>query len=403
MRSGSGPEGSKTGSSATGVDIGTGKYRFTADHHEEVRELDDLAEDLKKSALDIGVDSWERCRSGSFFQVDHSVVFSRARESGLEVTSITEAAKRYDWLDDYRWSAVRSDADSYTLQAAAKPHHGLFVRARKGSNVEFPLQACFFMTQDGLAQNVHNVIIAEEGSKLHIITGCGSALAVREGLHVGITEYFIKPGATLTYTMIHSWGKGMTVRPRSAAVVEERGVFISNYVSMKPVSSLQTDPLITCAGRNATVRTNSILLAPEGTELDVGARVVLQKQECRAEIVSRAITTGGDITARGRVTAEVEKVKAHLECRGLILSGGGSIHAVPELEGLARDVDLSHEAAVGRIDEEQITYLMARGLTEDEATAAIVRGFLDVRMDGLPQHLADRIRNAIDTADIKGL
>jgi Fe-S cluster assembly scaffold protein SufB len=331
------------------------------------------------------------------------VVFSRARELGLEVMNITEAAGKYNWLSDYCWNVLSPDSDCYTTQAASRPHHGLFVRVMAGSKIEFPLQACFYMARDGLAQNVHNVVISEEGSEIHIITGCGSAISVKEGLHVGITEFYVKPGATLTYTMIHSWGRGMSVRPRSAAVVEDNGVFISNYISMKPVKTLQMDPLIICAGRNSTVRSNNILLAPDGTDLDVGAGVVLQKCGCRAEIVSRAITTGGTITARGHIKAMVDHVKAHLDCRGLLLSGGGCIHAIPELEGLAKDVDLTHEAAVGRISEDQVNYLMARGLTEGEATAAIVRGFLDVRIEGLPQNLADRIREAVDTADIKGL
>jgi Fe-S cluster assembly scaffold protein SufB len=389
--------------SSLGPDIDLEDYKVRARGHRKVKQLADLPENLKEPALDVGVDAGEECRAGSFFQVDHSVVFSKAYDKGLQILSISEAARKYDWLDDYRWSALSPATDKYTAQAVLRPNHGYFIRALPGTRVEFPLQACLFMTQDGLAQNVHNVIVAEEGSELHIITGCGSAPTVRKGLHVGITEFYVKQNATMTFTMIHSWGKGMSVRPRSAAVVEANGVFISNYVSMKPVKTLQMYPVVTCVGENATVRMNSILLAPYGTDLDVGMRVFLKERGCRAEIVSRAITTGGTINARGHLVGTVPGIRAHLECRGLILSEGGKVHAIPELEGQVEGVDLSHEAAVGRIAEEQITYLMARGLTEDEATAAIVRGFLDVRMEGLPRRLADQVREAIDMASIKGL
>jgi Fe-S cluster assembly scaffold protein SufB len=195
--------------------------------------------------------------------------------------------------------------------------------------------------------------------------------------------------------MIHSWAEDMVVRPRSAAVVEEDGVFLSNYVCMKPVRSLQMFPTVTCAGENATVRFNNILLAPAGSEMDVGSQVLLKARGSRAEVISRAITKGGSIIARGRLVGEVPEVKAHLECRGLILADEGHIHAVPELEGRVKNVDMSHEAAVGKIAEEEIEYLMARGLTADEATAAIVRGFLDVEVKDLPPGLEQEMKRAV--------
>jgi Fe-S cluster assembly scaffold protein SufB len=127
----------------------------------------------------------------------------------------------------------------------------------------------------------------------------------------------------------------------------------------------------------------------------VGSRVFLSSKGSKAEVVTRAISEGGDIVARGHLIGEVPHIKAHLECRGLILSEEGRIHAVPELEGKVSDIDLSHEAAVGKIAADEIQYLMARGLTSEEATAAIVRGFLDIKIKGLPEHLEGEIKKAI--------
>ena len=132
--------------------------------------------------------------------------------------------------------------------------------------------------------------------------------------------------------------------------------------------------------------------------MDIGGRLILSGKDTRGEIISRAITTGGDIIARGHLIGNVPGVKGHLECKGLIL-GGGRIQAVPELDGNAEELELSHEAAVGRINRDEIEYLMARGLSEDEAISVIVRGFLHVDIEGLPAELQEEIERNIQMAD----
>jgi Fe-S cluster assembly scaffold protein SufB len=384
---------------ALGPDIDLSAYPQQAADHDEIRKLSGLTDEVKERAFAVGIDAEEACRSGSFFQMDHSVILASARQIGLEVMSTTEALKKYEWLRDYWWKAVEVDADKYTAQAELRQQHGYFLRALPGAKAEFPLQACLYMTRQGMAQNVHNIIIAEEGSELHIITGCTTAQDVKSGLHVGVSEFYIKKNAKVTFTMIHNWAEGVAVRPRTGTIVEENGVFLSNYICMKPVKTLQTYPAAYCVGENATVRFNTILSAPTGSNMDVGAKVFLRAKGSRAEVVSRAITRGGNIVARGNLIGEVPGIKAHLECRGLILSDEGSILAIPELDGRVSGVDMSHEAAVGKIAEEEIQYMMARGLTDEEATAAIVRGFLDVEIKGLPGHLQAEIKKAVSTGE----
>jgi hypothetical protein len=168
---------------------------------------------------------------------------------------------------------------------------------------------------------------------------------------------------------------------------------------MKPVRSLQMYPAARCVGENAVVRFNSVLVAGRGSSLDVGSRVILDAKGAKTEIISRAITIGGDIIARGYIEGNAPDVKGHLECRGLILQEEGTIHAIPELKGNMAGVDLSHEAAVGKIAEEEVDYLMARGLTRSEATATIVRGFLRVEIEGLPPMLGAELKRAIETSE----
>jgi hypothetical protein len=312
---------------------------------------------------------------------------------------LNQAVEKYGWLEEYLWKAVAVDTDKYTAHVELGQSNGYFIRALPGSKVVYPVQACLYIAKARLAQKVHNIVIAEEGSELHIITGCTNAPRGEPGLHIGVSEFYVKRGAKLTFTMIHNWTPEIAVRPRTGIVIEEDGIFLSNYVILKPVHSLQMYPVARCAGENAIVRFHSILVATPGSTMDVGSRVILDAPNSRAEVVSRAITTGGMIIARGYIEGNSPGVKGHLECRGLILSESGVIHAVPELRGTVSGVDLSHEAAVGKIAEEEIEYLMIRGLTRDEATAAIVRGFLRAGIEGLPAELDAEIQRAIETSE----
>jgi Fe-S cluster assembly scaffold protein SufB len=382
---------------AFGTDIDLEAFSSETTAHPYQENLSSFPRSERQQMLKAGVDiTGEKRRSGTFIQKDLSVVYSRSYQEGMEIMDIEEAREKYDWLHEYWWKAVPVDMDKYTSRAELHQEHGYFIRSLPRARSVYPLQACLYLEEDNLAQDVHNIIIAEEESELHIITGCTTAPHVKSGLHVGISEFYVKKGAKITFTMIHNWAEKMAVRPRSATIVEEGGVFLSNYVCMQPAGTLQMYPVAHLEGKGATARFNSILIATPGSEMDMGARVLLKAEGARAEIISRAITTGGKIIARGHIKGEVPQIKAHLECKGLILSDEGIIHAIPELEGHRQDVDLSHEAAVGKIAQEQIEYLMARGLSQEEAAATIVRGFLHVEIQGLPPELKEEMDRAVE-------
>ena len=384
---------------AFGTDIDLLKYQLLSDDKSDPLDLEGLTHEDRGKIIQSGVDLDEQNRAGTFLQADHRIVHCAVKQPGLEVLPMAQALEAHPWLEEFYWKAVPVDADKYTAQAELHFQNGYFIRALKGQRVTTPIQACLYMKHDNTAQNVHNVIIAEEGSELNIITGCATAPSLRSGIHIGISEFYVKRGAKLSFTMIHDWAEEVMVRPRSAIVVEEDGLFLSNYVSLKPVRSLQMYPTTRLIGSGAVTRFHSILLAPPGCELDTGARVVLEASNTRAEIVSRAITTGGLIKARGHLIGLKPNVKAHLECHGLILADEGIIHAIPELEAHRSGAEMSHEAAVGKIAEEEIEYLMARGLSEEEATATIVRGFLNAQIEGLPPELQAKVDKAIEESE----
>ncbi len=381
---------------AAGKDVDIKAFDGGGEEHPYQADPSQLPPDTRDIMLQSGVmtDSPEQ-RSGTYIQMDNKPVHYSSTQEGIELMPISQALEKYDWLPDYWWRAVAVDADKYTAAVELGQADGYFIRALPGVRTSLPVQTCLYLAKANLAQKSHNIIIAEEGSELHIITGCATGLNEEGGLHLGVSEFYVKRNARITFTMIHTWNPNIAIRPRSGTIIEEKGVFLNNYILMKPVNSLQMAPKTQCVGRGAVTRQNSVLVSANGSSLDVGSTVILDAPGSRAEIVSRAITTGGEIIARGLIEGNAPNIKGHLECRGLILGGGGIIHAIPELKGTLANVDLSHEAAVGKIDREEIAYLMARGLTENEATAAIVRGFLRVDIAGLPPALAAEVEKAV--------
>ncbi len=380
-------------------DIDLQQYQPAADDHPYVDDLSKIDAEDARTYRQVGIETNVDGRAGTFIQKDNSVVHCNTTSEGVEIMSITQAQEKYDWLKDYIWKGISPEKDKYTARTHEKPNQGYFIRSLPGAEIANPVQSCLHISKERTSQHVHNIVIAEENSQIHIITGCSTSEHLTSGLHVGVSEFYVKKGATLKFTMIHDWGEKINVRPRTVAYVEEGGVLISNYISLKPVGSLEMNPVTHLNGKGAVARFNSVLVAGAKSHMDVGSTVILKGEESRAEIISRAITTGGTIIARGNLIGTVPGVKAHLECKGLILNEG-LLHAIPELQGSIPGVEMSHEAAVGKIDQREIEYLMARGLDEDEAVSTIVRGFLNVDIEGLPADLVAKLDQAIaDTQD----
>ena len=373
------------------------RYTMESEAHGFEERLDRINPADADEFIKVGIEKQSSLRSGSFIQKDASIVHCSRSMEGVEISGIAQALERDPGLERYMWSLLDPEKDELTRAAKNAPLQGFCIQSRQGVRTEKPLQTCLHISKEGYAQRVHNLIIAEEDSELHIIAGCSTSSHLQSGLHIGLSEFFVKKGATLKYTMIHEWGDKITVRPKTAVHVEEGGVFISNYISLRPVGSLVSNP-VTYLEKDATARFNSILVAGKGSYMDVGSVVELRAPGAKAEIISRAIAAGGTIISRGHLKSLVPGVKGHLECKGLILKDG-LLHAIPELSGYTPGVELSHEAAVGKIDNREIEYLMARGLDEEAAISTIVRGFLNVDIEGLPAELVARMDKAVQETE----
>lgn len=380
-----------------GEDLDLASY----DDNDSVRtaSTEELSQGGKDKLERVGIELDEEGRSATYVQVDNAAIkVNVKKETPLVLMNTGDAAKKYpELVEKYWWKAVAPDTDKYTAKTALEKEQGYFIYVRKGQKIAAPLQACVFIGHDQQLQRVHNVIILEEGAELNIISGCASDPEVDKGVHIGISEFFIGKNAKMSFTMIHSWGKNVAVRPRTVAIVEEGGQYLSNYICMDKAADVQMYPTTRLVGAGAVGRLNSILVAPEGAHIDVGGKALLEVPGTRAEIITRSISTGGTIINRGLLCGMAEKVRAHLECNGLMLGDKGRIYAIPELDAHTGNSELSHEAAVGRINPEEIEYLMARGLNEEEATATIVRGFLNINIEGLPESLNKKIKDALDT------
>ncbi len=366
-----------------------------------IEDLSKLPPEIQNVAVSSGIDITERDRAGSFVQLDHSVIYQKiqaAYKGQLEIMSINDALEKYPELEEYWWKAVRVDQDKYTAYAELYPVHGYFIRIFPGQKVDRAIQACLLLEENAKAQNVHNIIIVEEGASAQVITGCSIAPRVKEGLHIGISEFYVKKGAKLVFTMIHNWAEGFHVRPRTGIIVEDDGIYVSNYVLLKPVRSIQSFPTAILEGENSKAVFNSLIYGLKDSNIDIGSRIILRGRNSSGEAISRAIVADRSrIYARGTLVAQNDESKAHLDCRGILFSNEGMMYAIPELiaDRSPKSI-LSHEAAIGPIAEEEIEYLMTRGLSKDEAVSLITQGFMDVKILGLPKHLEDYIRKMIE-------
>jgi len=365
-------------------------------------DLTNIPHKILEEAQQAGIEAQDKNRSATFFHLNQETIAAKVNESyegKLELMDIKAALKKYSWLEDYMWKMVSKDKDDYTKKVAEDYSGGYFMRILPGAEISFPLQSCLMITERNLEQKVHNIIIAEENSQAHIITSCLQHSSVPKASHLGVSEIYVKKGAMLNFTMIHQWSENTIVRPRTGALVQDKATFISNYVCMRPVRDIQMYPVAYCEGEDSRVSFNSILYGQKNSVLDIGSKAVLRGRGSKAEMISRAITReGSKMIIRGMIEGHNSDSKGHLECRGLIMDNESFMQSIPELIATKKGVEITHEAAVGKISEKEITYLMTRKISREQAVSLIIRGFMDVSILGLPDALNSEIKSIVHSA-----
>lgn len=258
------------------------------------------------------------------------------------------------------------------------------------------IQTCFLTSQSGFEQNVRNVIVAEENSKLDIFTGCLSNAHVKGNSHNAITDMFVGKNATMTFNMIHSWGETSIVLPKTRIHVEEGGVFISNYVVWERVKEIRSNPQAFVRDGGKAVM-QSLVYSHTDNVLDIGGKIFLQGGESSGEILSSVVSEGGEYKTVTEITGEGDNSRGHIECNAVLLEQAGEVETVPLLKARNSSVQLSHEASIGKISKEEIQYLQTKGLNEDQARELIVKGFVNDSVKKMPESVQEKIENMMDS------
>lgn len=341
---------------------------------------------------------------GEYVQTDNSLgCYTQSQTKGIEVLNLNDAIIKYpEIVEKYLWKVMDPNKDDVTkavAMAEKKQYNGYVIIAHEGAVTEIPVKSSLIMNSCE-NQIVHNLIIAKKDAVLHVSSfckNCGECGPTENNTHFGISEFFVEENAHISFSMVHNYNTRYAIFPRSASRVLKNGVFISSYVCLQAVKKVQMAPTAYLDGENAVARFCSVLVSSsDETELDVGSTAFLNAKGCRTEMVARALTKNGKIINRGRIVSYVPETFGHIECQGMVL-GSGVIRSIPEIEA-GPEAELSHEASVGKIDPEKIDYLMARGITEEDAIAIIVRGFLDVTIKGIPESLQEEIRYVMEQA-----
>ena len=363
---------------------------------ERLETLEALDKEQREAVESIGVDVKEKERLGSHLQEDTTVTYQRLlTREGVVVETPEAAVLHYPWLRQFMHKLVPIDLDKYTAFCAGYSIGGAFIWVKEGIRTELPLQACFLLETDKLAQLPYILVLAEAGSKLTVLSGCALSPGCSRALHGSITEIYVGEGAEVTFNLVHNFQQGFHVRPKVGVMVEKNGTYIENYIERGRPESSQLFPTVILRGENSRAELRSFFFARGSSDMDIGGGIIFTGEGSKGEVVSRAVVTDeSKVKMRGSLKAYASRARGHLDCRSLLLSEEAEVKAFPNLSSTQPDAILTHEAAVGKIEEEQLYYLMSRGMSKEEAASAIVRGFLDVAR-GLPEPLLNWLRGLI--------
>lgn len=369
----------------------------------------DVPENIKGTFDLLGIPEAEKTSlAGVGAQYDSEVVYHSIQEDlvkqGVVYTDMETALREYeDIVKKYFMTLVPPTDHKFAALHAAVWSGGSFVYVPKGVQVDVPLQSYFRLNAPGAGQFEHTLIIMEEGSKAHFIEGCSAPKYNVANLHAGCVELFVADNATLRYSTIENWSKNMYNLNTKRSVVGENatiewvsGSFGSKVACLYPMSILK--------GKGAHCEFTGVTFAGEGQFLDTGAKVIHAAPYTTSNVNSKSISKSGGVAIyRGllKINKNAPHSKATVSCESLMLDQASVSDTIPAIIIENDDVDLGHEAKIGRINDEAIFYLMTRGISEEEARAMLVRGFVEPISKELPLEYAVEMNNLV-TLELEG-
>lgn len=365
---------------------------------------EELPEEIKDTFDRLGIPEAEKqSLAGVGAQYDSEVVYHSIQEElvkqGVIYTDMETALREYeDIVKEYFMKCVPPTAHKFAALHGAVWSGGSFVYIPENVEVDIPLQSYFRLNSPGAGQFEHTLIIVEKGAKLHFIEGCSAPKYNVTNLHAGCVELFVKEGAVLRYSTIENWSKNMMNLNTKRAIVEKNGTieWVSGSFGSK-VSMLY--PMSILKGEGARAEFTGVSFAGKGQDLDTGAKVVHAAPNTSSTINSKSISKNGGIaTYRGSVIVNknAHGSKSMVSCESLMLDNISKSDTIPYIDLKNDDVEIGHEAKIGKISDEAIFYLMTRGLSEDAARAMIVRGFVEPISKELPLEYAVEMNNLIN-------
>ncbi|MCL4207501.1 MAG: Fe-S cluster assembly protein SufB [Pirellulaceae bacterium] len=367
------------------------------------RSWDDVPQEIKDTFEKLGIPEAERkFLSGVKAQFESEVVYGSLKEDlsekGVIFTDTDTAVREHsDIVRDYFATVIPPDDNKFAALNSAVWSGGSFIYVPPGVKIDFPLQAYFRINAENMGQFERTLIIVDEGASIHYVEGCTAPMYSTESLHSAVVEIVVKRGARCRYTTIQNWANNIynLVTKRAMAYRDATMEWVDGNLGSRLTMKYPAVYMMEPGARGEIL---SIAFAGAGQHQDAGAKLVHCAPHTTGQIISKSISkNGGRSSYRGLVKVEkgAKHTKCNVVCDALILDPASRSDTYPYIEISEQDVSVGHEASVSRIGEEQLFYLMSRGLSESEASTMIVNGFIEPLVKELPMEYAVEMNRLI--------
>jgi Fe-S cluster assembly protein SufB len=392
------------GSDLSGINFDTIKY-FVRSTEKQAQSWEDLPEDIKNTYDRLGIPEAEKQRlvAGVAAQYESEVVYHQIREDleekGVIFLDTDTALKEHPELfKEYYGSVIPHGDNKFSALNGAVWSGGSFIYVPKGVQVDIPLQAYFRINTENMGQFERTLIIVDEDAYVHYVEGCTAPIYSSDSLHSAVVEIIVKKGGRCRYTTIQNWSNNVynLVTKRAKAEAGATMEWIDGNIGSKVTMKY---PSVFLMGEHAKGEVLSIAFAGEGQHQDAGAKMVHMAPYTSSTIVSKSVARGGGRTSyRGlvQVNKRAHHSKSTVKCDALLVDTISRSDTYPYVDIREDDVQMGHEATVSKVSEDQLFYLMSRGLTEDEAMAMVVRGFVEPIARELPMEYALELNRLIE-------
>ena len=392
------------GADLTDIDFDNIKY-FVRSTEKQAGSWEDLPEDIKNTYDRLGIPEAEKARlvAGVAAQYESEVVYHKINEElekqGVVFLDTDTALKEHpEIFEEYFGTVIPSGDNKFASLNTAVWSGGSFIYVPKGVHVEIPLQAYFRINTENMGQFERTLIIVDEDAYVHYVEGCTAPIYSSDSLHSAVVEIVVKKGARCRYTTIQNWSNNVFNLVTKRATCEEGATMewidgnIGSKVTMKY-------PAVYMMGEHARGETLSVAFAGEGQHQDAGSKMVHCAPNTSSSIISKSVARGGG-RASYRGLVEVQEgatgSASVVKCDALLVDTISRSDTYPYNDIREDDVSMAHEATVSKVSEDQLFYLMSRGMEEDEAMAMVVRGFIEPIAKELPMEYAIELNRLIE-------